>query len=293
MSYLAHLIVWGGIYVSLAMSLNIVAGQLGRMSLAHCAFFGLGAYGTALLSTKFPLGIWQSALLAIIVAGLVARLVGAASLHLAGDYFVIATLALQSVATSLAYNWHQVTGGSSGITAIPPLEIYGVSFARPERAAVLTAILAASVIWIAHRLRYSDFGRLLAAIRDNELAARAMGKDVDGAKIAAFVVAACLAAATGALYAGYVRFVDPTSFTLGDSIMVLAAIILGGSGRFVGPIIGAVALVVLPEALKQVHISDNVAANLRQVIFGLLLIVVVLRHSASVKIGRVVKNSPE
>jgi len=271
-NYLWHIVNMAGIYAILAMSLNLAAGYTGLLSLCHAAFYGLGAYTATLVMVDVGFDFLPALACALIVTALLSLMIALPSLRLRGDYFVLATLGFQIIVFSVLYNWVGLTRGPYGISGIPVPKFFGLEVDSVAKYALFTAVvggLGLGVLWL---LAHSPFGRLLRAVRDDELAAAALGKNVTHVKTIAFVLSACFAAIPGALFAGYMRYIDPTSFTLTESIFIISMVVIGGAGNFAGPAIGAVLLVLLPEALRFLHVPDSVAANLRQVVYGILLI---------------------
>jgi len=272
MRYLWHILVMINIYAALASSLNLTAGYTGLLSLCHAAFYGIGAYATTLLVMKVGLGFLPSLGVAMIFTAVLSLIIAIPSLRLRGDYFVLATLGFQIIVFSILYNWVGLTRGPFGIPGIPAPRVFGLEINNgfPYFLFSLALVLASlGAMWL---LIASPFGRLLRAIRDDEIAAASLGKNVPRVKTMAFAIAAAFAAVPGGLFAAYVRYIDPTSFTLTEAIFVLSIVAIGGAGDFRGPIVGAVLLVALPEVLRFLHVSDSVAANLRQIIYGVVLI---------------------
>lgn len=273
MNYLWHITILVSLYAILGMSLNLVVGYAGLLSLCHAAFYGLGAYATALLMLKAHWNFFPAMLTAVVLTVLFSLAVSVPATRLKGDFFVLATLATQSIVFSLLYNWVNLTQGPYGIPGIPVPAVYGFRVDTPFLYCVFACALALFCGLMLWGLSTSPFGRVLKAIREDEVAAVALGKNTTFFKICAFVIGAAFAAVPGALFAGYVRYIDPTSFTLMESIFVLSTVILGGAGTVSGPVIGAVLMVVVPETLRFLPLSDAVAANARQIIYGLVLIV--------------------
>lgn len=284
MNYLLHIMVMINIYMILALSLNLLMGFTGILSLCHAAFYGIGAYTWTLLVMNvlppgpflFPLALGG----AILVTVLLSFLISLPALRLRHDFLVLATLGFQVITFTLLYNWTSLTNGPFGIPGIPRPEIFGITIRTLPQWAIFTLIIAAICIGLLHLLMASPFGRALKAIRDDELAAASLGKNIAGLKITAFAIAAGFAAVPGALFAGYMRYIDPTSFTITESIFILSLIIIGGTGNLAGPILGAVLLVTLPELLRFLGMPDAIAANTRQILYGLAMIVV-LRYLPS------------
>ncbi|MFZ5926306.1 MAG: branched-chain amino acid ABC transporter permease [Acidobacteriota bacterium] len=279
MNYLWHILNIVGIYAILAASLNLVAGYTGLLSLCHAAFYGLGAYITTLLMVGAGLNFFWALGCAILLTAVSSLLISAPSLRLRGDYFVLATLGFQIIVFSILYNWVGLTRGPYGIAGIPAPRVFGFEVDSVPRFFVFTTLVGGATLGLVWLIAESPFGRVLRAIRDDELAAAALGKNVTTLKTTAFVLAACLAAIPGGLFAAYMRYIDPTSFTLTESIFIVSMVVIGGAGSFAGPLAGAAVMVLVPEALRFLQIPDSVAANLRQVVYGLLLIVLMRMRS--------------
>jgi branched-chain amino acid transport system permease protein len=271
-AYVAHYLVMVGIYAILATSLNLLVGYSGIFSLAHAAIFGIGAYASALAALNLGLGFWGGLLVAAVTGALAAALVGIPSLRVAGDYYVVASFGLQVVIVTVFTEWTSVTNGHAGLPGIPRPRVFGWEIDSPFQYVVLALGLAALTYAICHRLTSSAFGRVLQAIRDDEIAAQAMGRNVVLVKIVVTSLSSGLGALGGSLYAHYITYVNPSSFTLHESIFIVSLVILGGSDRLAGPLVGAVILLAVPEALKFLHIPDTVAAPMRQILYGALLI---------------------
>jgi branched-chain amino acid transport system permease protein len=276
MEYLLHIFILIGIYIIAAASLNLVAGYTGLLSVAHAAFYGVGAYVVALMGLKLGVSFWISLPCAMLVAALLGAIVAMPSLRLHDDYFVLATFGLQVIATSVMNNWVEFTGGPLGLPGIPQPTLFGVPLSAHWQMLLLVWMLAALSFWVLCRLVRAPFGRVLRAIREDEVFTQSFGKSVTGFKVKAFVISAALAAVAGSLYAVYITFIDPTSFTVQESIFMLAIVIVGGAGNLWGSVIGAVVLVALPELLRFVGLPSAIAANVRQILYGGLLVVMML-----------------
>lgn len=276
MEYVAHVLVLVGIYVILSVSLNLIAGYAGHLSVAHAAFYGVGAYVVALLALRLHMPPWVTVPCAVLSSAAFGACVGIPSLRIRGDYFVIATLAFQVLVFSVLNNWVSLTGGPMGLAGIPRLGLFGREISSNTAFLVPVAILCGVTLWVCYRIARSPMGRVLRAIREDEYFAGAMGKDVPRHKVLVFVVGAGLAATAGALYAYYISFVDPKSFTVMESIFIISIVIIGGAGSIWGPVVGATVLVMVPEVLRFVGLPSPVAANLRQLLYGALLVAFVI-----------------
>lgn len=273
MNYLYNLLVIICLYVILGQSTNLVVGYAGLLSLCQAAFYGIGAYTGALLMVVLHWPFLPSLLAAVAVSGSLAWLISIPAMRMRGDFFVLATLGFQMIALSLFRNWTAVTRGPFGILGIPRLAAFGVALASPARFLGFTLAATIACCVIIRLLVSSPYGRVLQAVREDEVAAAALGKDVTALQRSAFVWAGAIAAVPGVIFAAYAGYIDPMSFGLDESIFILCVIIIGGAGSFAGPIVGAVALVLLPEALRLLWVPDAIAASIRQIVYGAALLV--------------------
>ena len=271
-AYVAHYLVMVGIYTILAVSLNLLMGYAGIFSLAHAAVYGIGAYASALVALKLGLGFWGGLVVAAVAGACAAALVGIPSLRVAGDYYIVASFGLQVVILTVFMNWTDLTNGHAGLAGIPRPRVFGLVIDNPFKYVALAMALAALTYAICHRLTNSAFGRTLRAVREDEIAAQAMGKNVVLIKIVITTISSALGALGGSLYAHYITYINPSSFTLEESIFIASLVILGGTERLAGPVVGAFILLAVPEALKFLAIPDTVAAPMRQILYGALLI---------------------
>lgn len=272
MNYLLHLIILIEIYVMLSLSLNLMVGYTGLLSLAQAAFYGIGAYITSLLMIgaefSFLTALFVSALAAVVLSFSISL----ASLRFRGDHFILTTLAFQVLIFTILYNWVSVTRGPFGISKIPAPALGSYQIHSLPGFAILGFVVTALVATFLAVVYRSPFARTLRAIRDDELAARSLGKEAVSYKMRSVAIASACAATAGGFYATYVSFIDPSSFTADESILMLSMVIVGGTGNFKGPLVGAVLLVLLPECLRFLALPPSLAANVRLVVYGLLLI---------------------
>lgn len=275
MEYLLHIGIMLCIYIILVLSTNLTVGMANLLTMCQAAFYGIGAYIGTYFLMQFNLPFVVIALLVMLATGLTSLLVSYASVKLKGDYFILATLGFQMIVYTILYNWISVTRGPYGIPGIPSIKLFGVwSLDGIYAYFVLALVLAVIVALVFSRLQHSPYGRMLKAIRTDELSAKALGRNTVRLKAWAFFISAAFAGVAGLVYASYVSYIDPTSFTLDESIFIITALFIGGIGsRVWGPIVGAAVVVILPELLRFVGLPDAVAANLRQVIYGIVLII--------------------
>jgi branched-chain amino acid transport system permease protein len=278
MEYLLHILVITGIYIILTLSLNLVVGYTGLASLGHAAFSCIGAYTSALLALNYGVSPWLGLIIGACVAAVLGIVIGAPSLRLKGDYLAIATFGLGVIVYSVAKNWVSVTRGPMGLPGIPGFSFFGMQVSAVWAYLILVAVFVVLTFFVIRRVVDSPFGRILRAIREDETAALAVGKDVNKYKIIVFAIGAFFAGIAGNLYAHYITFIDPSSFTVMESITILLMVVFGGMGSLSGSFIGAAVLVILPELLRFVGMPSSIAAPLRQMIYGLLLVVLMLKR---------------
>ncbi len=263
----------------LTQSLTLTAGYSGLISLAHAGFYGIGAYASAILSVNYGFPFLATLPLAMLISGLIAVIVSVIALRTVDDYFIIITLGIQVVAFSVMNNWMGLTNGPLGIPGIPAVSIFGFVFNSKISFLILTVILTALVFYILRNITKSPFGRILIALSEDEIFTKSLGKKVYQAKVAGFTLGAMFAAIPGALYAHYISYIDPTSFTVNESIFILSIVIIGGMKNLWGSAIAAAVLVILPQALTFIGMPGSIAANMRQIIYGLALVFMMFKYS--------------
>jgi len=278
MEYLLHILVITGIYVILTLSLNLVVGYTGLAALGHAAFSCVGAYASSLLALNYGLSPWIGLVVGACVAAILGVLIGAPSLRLKGDYLAIATFGFGVIVYSVAKNWVSLTRGPMGLPGIPGFSVFGLQLSQVWAYLILVAVFVFLTCFVIRRVVSSPFGRILRGIREDEVAALAMGKNVNKHKIIVFVIGAFFAGIAGSLYAHYITFIDPSSFTVMESISILLMVVFGGMGSLPGSFVGAAILVIFPEAMRFLGMPSSVAAPLRQMIYGLLLIILMLKR---------------
>ncbi len=276
MPYIIHLLILIGIYAILGLSLNLVVGFTGLLSVTQAAFYGIGAYTTALLLTNFGMNFFLSVLIGMVVTAVVSLLIGSILSRFRDDYFALGSFGFNVIVYSIMLNWQSLTRGPLGIPGIARPALFGFSFGDNTSFLVLVVIFAGLTYFIANFITTSSFGRVLKAIREDEKAIQVFGYNVLYYKLAIFVISAVMASVAGALFATYITFIDPSTFTLNESIFILSIIILGGLANNRGAVLGAVFLILLPEILRFVGFPDEVAAQMRQVVYGLMLILLML-----------------
>jgi branched-chain amino acid transport system permease protein len=256
------------LYVILAVGYNFQIGQAGLFSVAHAAFYGIGAYATAIVAADHGLSFVPALAIGALASAALSLLLGLLTLRVRGDYLVVSSFAFQLIVIAVIVNWPSFTHGPIGILGIRRPEI----LAADRDYLILCLVLAAACVAVCVSISRSPFGRALRAARDDALAAAAVGKRVNHARLAIFVFSSGLAGLAGGLYAYYQGFVSPISFSIEVSVVVLAMVILGGLGRIRGAIVGVIILVLLPELISELDLSSAVVGPLQQIIYGSMLV---------------------
>jgi branched-chain amino acid transport system permease protein len=265
--YILRIVIMIGVYTILSLSLGLVTGYAGQVSLGHAAFYAIGAYVSALVSVKFGLNFFISAPIAAVAAAICGLLLGLPTLRLSGTYLAITTLGFCEVVRMVLLNWEKVTNGPLGISKIPKPSFFGIDLTISNHGLyylMLSFLVLTTVSMIA--IVRSKMGRALMAIREDEMAATMMGIKTTGYKVSAFVLSAFFSGLAGAFYAHMIRFIDPNTFTFDTSIMILSSVILGGMGTIGGMFLGSSLLVSFPEVLRFLQ-------EYRFVVYGVVLVI--------------------
>jgi len=287
--YVLHVLVVTGIFIIAAMSLNLLLGYAGQLSLGHVAFFGIGAYASALVSLGFsvhvmpgtvlamaPKPVWCGILAAVLAAGACGWFIGRLSFRVRGAYFVIVTISFAEVVRLVALNWVELTQGPMALNNIPPLTLWlpGLGehafWKKPANywLALSTAVVSYVIV---RRLVRSRAGRAMVALRENEPLATSVGIDVTRYLVLATVVSAAIAGAAGALYAHYIRIVDPDVFLFIYTVTMVIMVVTGGKGTLAGPVVGGLIFGLLPETLRAFAIPPEA----QWIAYGVLMVLVV------------------
>jgi len=276
MNYILHLCVLICIYGILAVSLDLVLGFAGMLSIAQAAFYGIGGYASALMAINLGTPFLVNLAAAMLCAGLVGVVVVIPIRRIKGEYLAIATFSLQVIVYSVFKNWSAVTGGPMGIPGIPRPIVGGIVLNTPLEFLLLALSLLVLVVLTSLVITRSPFGRVLKGLREDELLTVSFGKSAARFKVQIFALSAMFAAIAGCLYAYYITFIDPTTFTVMESIFIVGVVVIGGAGSVWGPLVGAVVLVTLPEVLRFLGLPGHYAGNIRQMLFGVLIVVFML-----------------
>ncbi len=277
--YHLQVLVFIGIYAILALSLNLLNGYVGLLSIGHAAFYAIGAYASAKLSIEVGLPWVLSLAGAGAIAGVFGYLIAKPTLRLSGIYLTLVTLGFNMILFLVLQNWMGFTNGPLGIMDIPPPALFGCVVTSRLQYYYLILILVLLTLFSMHRLMSCRFGRALTAIRENELAAEATGVNTTRYKIQAFVLSAFYAGIAGSFYAHFVKYISPDSFTINESFILLAMLAFGGQGNLIGPVVGAAALVLIPEIFRPLQ-------EFRMFVYGGILIVMMLVRRQGLLGGR-------
>ncbi|HEX8494385.1 MAG TPA: branched-chain amino acid ABC transporter permease [Pyrinomonadaceae bacterium] len=285
MEYLLHILIITGIYIILTLSLNLILGYTGLPNLGHAAFYCVGAYTSSLLALNFGFSPWLGLLFGACLAALLGSLVALPSLRIKDDYLALTTFGLGVIVYTLVKNWVPVTRGPMGLFGIPPFSIFGFQLSATWLYLFIVILFVFLTLFTIRRVVNSRFGRILRGIRDDELAVMSLAKNVNSYKIQVFIIGAFFAGIAGSLYAHYITFIDPSTFTITESIAILLMVVFGGLGNLSGSFIGASILVVFPEVLRLIGLPSPIAASLRQMLYGLLLVILMVKRPQGI-IGR-------
>lgn len=248
--YYISLMIQVGIYVIMVLGLNIILGLAGQMSLAMAAFWGIGAYTSALLTTGLHINFWLAFPLSGLMAAVFGVLLGIPSLKVKGHYLAMVTIGFGEITRLVLMNYASLTGGPNGISNIPNVAIGGLVLSTPSKYYYLVLAVVFLAVLFFFRLRKSKVGRAFIAIRDNETIAKTMGINTTFYKVLAFCMSAFWAGIAGSLYAHFFSYINPSTFIFGESVKMLCMLFIGGSGTLAGPIVGSLLLVMLPEWVR-------------------------------------------
>jgi len=275
-SYIENIATMLSISMILAWSLNIMVGYAGIFSVMHAVFYGVGAYVGAQYAIHVSAEFIVVAAVAMPATAAVAFLLTVPVLRVREEYFVVAAVGYQMVATTVFITWQSGTGGMGGLAGIPPATFFGVMLIDPRAYLALSAGCAVLCILGLNLLLRSPFGRALKALRDDETAAIALGKRPIRLRLVATSIAGGLAGLAGVLYAFYVSYINPESFTLDYSVLLLAMVIIGGAGTLIGPALGAIFITVFPALLNFLEVPNSILGPLQQVIYGSVIVMLML-----------------
>ncbi len=270
--YQTNVMITALIYVVVGLGLNIVVGLAGLLDLGYVAFYAVGAYSYALLNVHYGVTFWMALPIGAALAFLFGILLGFPVLRLRGDYLAIVTLGFGEIIRLVLENWNEFSFGPSGIANIPKPGLFGLDLSLQQSTTFIYFLmigLALMTIFVVRRLQDSRIGRAWIALREDEVACQAMGIDKTRTKLSAFALGATWAGMGGVVFAAKTTFINPTSFTIWESIIILCVVVLGGMGSILGVIVGALILILLPEYLRAF-------SEFRMLIFGVILVMMMV-----------------
>ena len=276
MEYLINLSILFCIYGMLALSLNMVIGLSGLVSLAQAAFYGIGAYATAIGMTQLGLEFFSSILLGLAINIAIAFVVGKILSRFQYDYYAIVSAGLSVIVFAVLLNWKEVTNGALGIYGIGKPQIGSYAFYSNGAFLGLTFLVTLAVYVLYMWIDRSSFGRVLKALREDEKLTQMLGYKTKYYKSVIFVLSAALSGVAGAFFASYIAFIDPTTFQLKEGIFLFTIIVVGGLSSAKGSVVGALILISLPEVLRFIGLPYETAAQLQQIIYGAMLVLMMV-----------------
>lgn len=277
LAYLLNLATLACINAVLAITLNFIMGYAGIFSLAHAVFFGVGAYTAAWFAMHVSASIFLAIPAAMLAAALLSLVLALPALRVRGEYFVAASLGLQVLAVTVFSEWKSFTGGLGGLIGIPPARLFGRDVTDPVEFLLLALCGLIPVMLITTVLLRTSFGRNLKAIRDSESASYAFGKNVAAIKTLSVAISAALAAIAGALYAFYIGFINVESFMLNTSVLLMAMVIIGGTGTLLGPLVGTLLLMLLPSLFSYMtFLPQTQIGAIQQMAYGLAMVLLMI-----------------
>ncbi len=274
MDYFLHLAIVVTIFSILAMSLNYVAGFTGILSLSHATFYGIGAYATAILTTQYGFSFVPSVVIGMVLTAIIAYAASFPILKLKEDSLVLVSFGFSIIMFNVMLNWTSLTKGPLGIKGIMAPEILGVNFFSKPYFFALVLAVAIITYFFFKRITSSPYGIIMKGIRENQTVAAVNGHNVLRYQRSVFVVGAVFAAIAGSFTATFLAFIEPKLFELMPSMLILIMIILGGMASLKGSVLGAFILILVPEALRFLGLPPSILAEVQQMIYGLVLILV-------------------
>lgn len=278
MNYVFSIAINIALYCILCASLNLILGYGGMFHMGHGGFFAIGAYAAAIISVNLGLPFFLELIIAGLISAAFGVIIGFPSIRLKGDYIAFCTFAFGMVIFNVASNWISVTNGPNGIVGIQRPVIFNISFNSVGMYFVLTAFITVLSLWIMRRIIKAPYGKIIEAIREDDIATESSGKNVARTRVEVFCVGAFFAGVAGCLFAHYMRIVEPMSFQTTTSFLAVSMVIIGGMASFWGPVLGAVLINVIPEILKFIGIPGFYAAQLQNIIYSLVLLIIIIKR---------------
>lgn len=264
------------IFIILNQSYNLIIGYTGMVHLGHVAFMAIGAYTSAILTTAYGMPFWFGLLSGVILAALAGLLLGIPTVRFRDDYLVAATLGMGEIIKIILINERQFTGGSTGIPGLAPPDFFGLVLKNNFYLFIFTFIITALIMLFVWRLTHSPFGKTLEAVREDETAAKSLGKNTNLIRLQILIIGAGIAGFSGVLYAHTTQFIDPNVFDVHRMIFVLLQVIFGGSGTFWGPVVGTTILFTIFESMRFLPLPPHIMGPMRWIIYSLILILIII-----------------
>ncbi len=286
------ILIYTSIYAFMSLGQNLITGYSGMLSLCGAGFFAVGSYTTAILTTKLGLSFWVSIPASALLCALLGVLIGLPTLRLKGDYLAIATLGFAEIVRNVINNWDSLTNGPMGIQRIPIISFFGLQISPYKKGSFLLmeVIMLLICYFLLERLAKSRMGRALEAIREDEIASSSLGINVTKYKVASFAIGAAVTGLAGCLQAEFVLSVSPGTYVFMVSIMVLCTVVLGGMGNFKAVILGAFIIQFISYFPQLTGLSNVIPAQAKQIIFGLILVVMMIYRPQGI-LGREKRNN--
>lgn len=258
-----------GVYTILTLSLNLLVGYSGQFILGHAAFYGIGAYATALLMIELELSFIPAIIGGALISGLFGWILGGLVLRTSGDYLGIVTLGFGEIIRLIFVNWMSLTRGPMGIPGIPPVSLFGFEFSSSIHYYFLIIILVIATIWLMRKIVYSGIGLSLLTLREDNTVAASVGIKPFKMKLFVFIVSSTIAGIAGGFWASYISYISPDSFQYMESVNILSMVVIGGSGSIPGSILGAFILTISPELLR-------FTSEYRMIIIGFIIVIMMI-----------------
>jgi len=272
-AYFIHLFILILIYVILAVSLQLALGYGGLLNLGHIAFFGIGAYASALLSIAgYP--FWICIIFAGLLSAFFGFLLSIPTHKLKGDYLALATLGFSFIVYALLLNWTSLTRGPLGITGIPRPTILGINFSDNLNFLILMIVIATISYLVINQITRSPFGKVIEATRDDELATHSLGKNIFKIKSITLSASAFFAGIAGSLFAAYITFIDPSSFSFMGIMPIIVIVMVGGLVSLPGTVLATIMIILLPEPLRFIGFPSSIIGPARQILYALILLLI-------------------
>ena len=275
--YIFTILILIGIYTIVTVGLSLLIGYAGQISLGHAAFFGIGAYASAILSGTHQLSPWLAMLIGMVATFIIAYVIGIPILKLKGHFLALATIGINIIVYILLLGLNNITGGAAGFVGIPILTLFGFSLNDKLFFYFFVWLVAFLIIILSTNIVRSHVGRLLRSIHDSEIATETLGVQVSKYKVAIFALSAAFASIAGSIYAHYITFISPPTFYITKSILFLIMVMVGGASSVWGAVLGTTIIMFLNELIRFVgHTYFGISGEVEIVVYGLIIILIMM-----------------